>query len=79
MVTQAVARAGVAITSSADSKDPEEDVDGSPLRTQQSMTSLTMTGVVMAGINTPSVAPSAMLNTKPIGTQLFSLMAPPQE
>ena len=71
-VPKAVARAGVAITPSADSKDREEDTEGSPLRTYQSMILTTTAGITTAEIITLSISPSATLNTKPGGTQ-FSI------
>jgi hypothetical protein len=73
---KAMARAGVEITLSADSKDQEEDAEGSPLRTRRSTTSPTTTGSTTAETNTPSVAPTAMLNMKPGGTQFFTQMVP---
>jgi hypothetical protein len=76
--TKAVARKGVAITPSADSRERKDHGDGSPLRRQRSRTSPTMAGgTTMAGITTPSITPSAMLDTKPIGTQFSRWTAPP--
>ena len=62
--------AGVAVT--IDPKVLEEDVEVSPLRTRQSMTSPTTTGICTGKGNTPHVVRSAMLNTKPVGT-LYSI------
>ncbi len=51
-VIKAVARAaGVAVT--LNPKVLEEDVEVSPLRTRQSMTSLTTTGIYTGKVNTP--------------------------
>jgi hypothetical protein len=66
-VAKAVAwAAGVAIT--IDPKVLEEDGEVSPLRTRQSMTLPTTTGIYTGTVNTPHIVRSAMLNTKPVGT-----------
>ena len=70
-VTKAVAwAAGVAVT--LDRKVLEEDGEVSPLRTRQSMTLPTTTGIYTGTVNTPHIVRSAMLNTKPVGT-LYSI------
>jgi len=66
----AVARAGVTITLASKVLEGEGEV--SPLRTRQSMTSPTTTGIYTGKVNTPHVVCSTMLNTKPVGT-LFSI------
>jgi hypothetical protein len=70
-VTKAVAwAAGMAVT--INPKVLEEDGEVSPLRTRQSMTLPTMTGIYTGTVNTPHVVRSAMLNTKPI-RRLYSI------
>ncbi len=70
-VIKAVATAaGMAVT--LDPTVLEEDEEVSPLRTRQSMTSPTTTGLCTGKGNTPNVMRSARLNTKPVGT-LYSI------
>jgi hypothetical protein len=70
-VTKAVAwAAGVAVT--LDPKVLEEDGEVSPLRTRQSMTTPTTTGIYTGKGNTTHVVRSSMLNTKPVET-LYSI------